>query len=443
MAYRSSTRFFFGHHISAGKAQIVLLALTGGTLGIFSIAPLTLYLESAALLLLELSGLVDSAAHLLAPVIVLATCVMLFRCRSLSLALITLGLSMLIGFSIYNIALLPISSWDFQGFWGVRALDLIEHIDTGTGDSFQYDHPHPITLVVISAWGGMANAQGESYSALGSIWALLAFSTLGGVFIYAKLHGCSRFSASFCCLLFLTIPLFENHLILQGYAELPLISLVTLATIWLSIKRRTHDKKFVALAIALAVIAIYTKNTGFFYSLSIIAAHVMRLLSEKIGERFSVPLKIAFCYTSIALALLFCISVVVVLSLKINLAGITLAGYASFTQSPSFMVLANMIGALVLNSTFGISALLFLTYFAMIYFKAKTTSADLFLVFLCLFYFLGAIAVQLTDHGSMFGSWGSDTSYSRVLLPMIALAPILLVHMIADIKPNTTQRLEQ
>ena len=189
---------------------------------------------------------------------------MLFRSRSLNFVLITLCLFMLIVFSIYNIALLPISSWDFHGFWGLRAQGLIEHIAIGTGDSFQYDHPHPITLVIISAWGGMANAQGESHAALGSIWALLAFSTLGGVFIYAKLHGCSLFFASFCCLLLLTMPLFENHLILQAYAELPLISLVTLATIWLSIARRTHDEKFVALAIALAIIAIYTKNTGFF-----------------------------------------------------------------------------------------------------------------------------------------------------------------------------------
>ena len=288
----------------------------------------------------------------------------------------------------------------------------------------------------------MANAQGGSHAPLGIIWALLAFSILGGVFIYARLHGCSRFLASLCCLSLLTIPLFENHLIVQGYAELPLITLVTLATIWLSIERRRHDKKFVALAIILAVIAIYTKNTGFFYGLSIITAHFMRSLSEKIGERFSVPLKIAFCCTGIALALLFCILVVIVLSLKIDLTGITLAGYASLSQSPSLMVLTNMIGALVLNSTFGIAALLFLAYCATIYFKARTSSADLFLLFLCLFYFLGAIAVLHTDHGSMFGSWGSDTSYSRVLLPMIALAPILLVHMIADIKPNTTQRPE-
>lgn len=145
--------FFFGHRISAGKAQIVLLALTGGTLGIFSIAPLTLYFESAALLLLDLSVFLDFAVYLLASVIVLATCVILFRSRSLNFVLITLCLFMLIVFSIYNIALLPISSWDFHGFWGLRAQGLIEHIAIGTGDSFQYDHPHPITLVIISAWG--------------------------------------------------------------------------------------------------------------------------------------------------------------------------------------------------------------------------------------------------------------------------------------------------
>ncbi len=431
--------FFCGHYFSVGRGQAVLLALTGGTLGILAIAPLTLYLDSAAMLLLDISVLLGFEVLLLLLIIGMAGCFMLFRSRSLHLALSTLYLFLLVIFLTYSISLVPVSSWDFLSFWGVRAKDLIEHIDSGTGESFVYNHPHPVTLIAISAWAGMANAQGASYPVLASIWAMLACSTLGGIFLYAKMRGCSTFSASLCSLLLLTMPLYENHLLLTGYAELPLITLTTLATIWLVIGRESHNRILVALAIMLALITIYMKNTGYFYGGSIISAYFLSLLCKKVSDRFAIPLKTACIWIILALISLSCASIVAVLSLGISLDDINLAGYASFTQPATHLILKNILSALVVKASFSVSILLFLAYLLTISFAPRITATAVFLAFLCLIYFLGAIAIQLTDHGSEFGAWNSDSSYTRVLLPMMALAPLLLAQMIADIKPCTKQ----
>ncbi len=431
--------FFCGHYFSSGSGKTVLLALTGGALGIFAIAPLTLYLDSLTLLLLEISVSLGSAVLLLPLILVLAACFMLFRSCSRRLALSSLYLFLLVIFLTYSISLLPISSWDFLSFWGVKANDLIEHIDSSTGKSFTYNHPHPITLVAIAAWAGIANAQGASYPALASIWAMLACSTLGGIFVYAKMRGCSIFSASLCSLLLLTMPLYENHLLLAGYAELPLITLTTLATIWFVIGRDSSNQILIVLAILLASIAIYTKNTGFFYGGSIISAHFLSLLCEKVGNRFAIPLKTAFIRVILVLASLFCSSMLAMLFLDIRLDDINLAGYASFTQPATHLMLKNIFSALVEKGSFSVSTLLFSIYLLTISVSPRITTTNIFLTFLCLIYFLGAIAIQFTDHGSEFGAWNSDTSYTRVLLPMLALAPLLLAQMIADIKPGTKQ----
>jgi hypothetical protein len=431
--------FVCGHCFSADKKQTVLLALTGGVLGIFALTPLTLYFDSAAVLLLQLSAFLGSAVIILPFFLIFAGCIWLLCARSPSLALSSLYLGGLVMFLAYTISLLPISSWDFLSFWGVRANDLIEHLDSGSSDSFVYNHPHPITLIAVAAWGGMANAQEASHAALASIWAMLACSTLGGIFVYARLRGCSTFLASLCALFLLTMPLYENHLLLIGYAELPLISLTTLSTIWLAIGRETPNQQYVALAIVLAVIAIYTKNTGFFYGVSIISAHFLCLLCEKISERVDIPLRTAFIWLILVLVCLSCTSVVTVLTLKISLSDINLAGYASFTKPPTFLVFKNVLTALVLKTSFSVSILLFLAYLLAVSFTPRISATSLFLALLCLIYFFGAVAIQLTDHGSEFGAWNSDTSYSRALLPMIALAPLLLAQMMADIKSDIKQ----
>ena len=114
---------------------------------------------------------------------------------------------------------------------------------------------------------------------------------------------------------------------------------------------------------------------------------------------------------------------------------ITFASYASFTNDINLLgALKNMIFALLANASFGICVPLFMIYIgwgtARLRGRKNVDASEFFLLLLCLVYLWGALLIQLTNHGSEFGGIDNDTSYSRTLIPIFAITPILLIHIL-------------
>ena len=410
----------------AGRSQIA--ASTGGFLGYLAFA-FFLY-QGPKVGIGPYTSLVASSVSLVAGLLVIMA-VSVIHCdkgdqrRSASAALIWTMIIAVITAGIYQHLVLPVQGWDVIDFWSYYAHSTLMEPSSPP----QSTKPHPVTIVLLQAWSAWC-AQEYGFSSMIMVpWLFIAVTIGIGVYGYALLISQSKFFSALMLYCVLTIPLFENHALIAGYAEIFLTAACVLSVIWFQLSLFKNSLVFAAFGAVTACLSVFIKNTGLFYSAALILAYAFIQLYLR-NQRLLLL---------IVLMLLLCIGYLFAFGFSIEYFGLKLslevqeetrvlhaAGWKMpFAYNGLTAVIRNEVYSLFINKSFSIVAT---TSLLILFFTKKNIEIKI-LVFYCLAILLMLAGSQLWfDYGFKHAVPSSDTGNSRFSLPLIAIAMLLLPH---------------
>ena len=202
----------------------------------------------------------------------------------------TLPIILIVGISLYNVAMAPISSWDSLTMWVSHAHEYLQFDESrSSGEAFESDHPrHPLTVVSIAAFSGHAASQGIGQlgplSAWWFIWVSGAMALAGAVLTISR----SNWLAGLAAYSYFSVPLLENHASLVGYADLWVTVNVTVVAALLTVGLSRGGGYLVLGVLAFAPIAF--KNTGILYSASLLLPLLVVLLRARFPRFLAIVL---------------------------------------------------------------------------------------------------------------------------------------------------------
>lgn len=310
--------------------------------------------------------------------------------------------------------LLPVFGWDVLGDWNIewgrpfRALVLLE-MQAEAYSKYNYDmfrHSDLVTLPFVIAILFFDDYAGQ-FCAL--LWLLCALTI--GIAI-AKGRGEREFPLIFL-ILFLTVPLVENHYLIFGYSEL-WVSIFLLFLILLFLSDTASTLKICSVFVMLALLNL-AKSSGIIYTLALSYAVAVFTIQSRFFFSSRVWLIFEGC----------CFLFVFAMFYRLGIEGFfELTGRnISLTTNPPAEVLINLSAMLFLNQSFTILPLM-----AFMCFVYSTSNIKIFFIkrFLVASLLIVVAGMGFTEPFFLHSQIGSDTSGSRFLLVLVAPAAYLV-----------------
>lgn len=340
-------------------------------------------------------------------------------------------------FWFYMLANLPVLGWDVVDHWGLVAKLFVEHSTGGDTAPFYYHFYHPKTLSFILGWSSwVAYHYGSEVHFL---WATpsvgygLSFLLIVGGFAFNQTRD-HRASIAIC-LLASTIPLVENHILIAGYAEIPLGLVMVAATVTAVIAINERSLTLIMASVVLPIISIFLKGAGPVYLLApLLALLAVWLMRIKFREQ------LAFFGSCLAGAIYIaregCILQISghALGYDAELGAFLLPGRQPmelFFPSVSDL-LSNLFHSRILKSSFSLSSLIGILAFIEVIRTRKNKSAPTLQIIFFTFCLLlvEQLISQFTYYGFRFATPDNDTGFSRFSLPAFMLIPVLVASLI-------------
>lgn len=166
---------------------------------------------------------------------------------------------------LLHLLLAPAAAWDLLDFWAPLGIELSEKAPKNIIENSHQPFLLPSTF---SLWGSATEAFGYIEPHLGSVlfWMLLFLVVCVLTYLVFRLAGGSKNKALAGVILFLTIPLYENHAALFGYTEILVLALILAIFSNLIAYQATRNPAWLAMVILCAVGLTFTRNTGIVYA---------------------------------------------------------------------------------------------------------------------------------------------------------------------------------
>ena len=193
-------------------------------------------------------------------------------------------LAVLVGQTIVQVAISPVSSWDGLGLWTGWAEFFLKFELDPEGwrgrtraelGAFPLKHPrHPPTVYHLSAFSGFALAKADLLRGWLVPWSVIWLCGAMTIWGFVRAVSGERWLGVVAAYLFLALPLLGNHAVLVGYADVWVAAAVTstAALVALALHRRSWLLGVSGLLVA--TMPLLLKNTGIFYT----AATVLPLI---------------------------------------------------------------------------------------------------------------------------------------------------------------------
>ena len=324
----------------------------------------------------------------------------------------------------------PVFGWDALKFWMPTAVELIE---VGTQEAIQWDsaaafqHRHMATIPSFMAWAGWVFAEFSQQSLTFNVGFHFAFFlAIFAAYHWHKATGKVVFGVIGATAL-LTLPLMENHILISGYSEIWLSCyLVAATTAGVFFLEKSSSRNLMVFLILAAGTALL-KNIGFIFAAMLVAWASIVKLRQK---RESPTHHKLFAKTGRSLAVTALLGAAVALAAALlitNGPDYQIAGRNLTIQfNNPIDVLAFQINALISNASysllvflFAISAVLWRQHRKNHFHKA---SQDFMFFTVMSFYLLYTFGQLFTDYIYFYSAPTTDTSGSRLFLPIAALA---------------------
>lgn len=336
--------------------------------------------------------------------------------------------------------------WDFFDLWGPSAIAIIQHFasESYLQTNFEMPYIHPATISYILAWGAWSGSHLDNHSFIFSDWfwlfsasALMIFGLAFTVFenkLVALLLACAG--------TLLGPPLIVNSYLLPGYADI-WVAVGVQAMVFIEISRRVSESRalrlaFGALTIPVVVSLAFFKDTSWIYP---ILFYTSVLLVSRVKCIFVAMLGI------ISLGVFFYVANYEALEISPFgfRVGILQGGsvvwlgdrYAYIAQNSLSEIMVNFFQAFIINSSFGVTASLFLIVFVGFLsilrnvsqinrFTNSAAAVSLFIILIFAFFVIGQF---ISDYLFSLSVPDHDTGLSRFIMvlwfPICALAIML------------------
>lgn len=343
---------------------------------------------------------------------------------------------------LYSLYALPAFGWDVLSFWASKVGEFVAAYNNGT-DTPTYsirEHRHPPTVILLQS-GVMYLTAGNT--TLPAVLPFLLFLCVV-LFIPLKMPMSQRIMAG-CLLAALALsaaPLLANHYQIYGYAEVYIGTSMLLALI-LWQRGYCSDKgwMYYLFAMLCALLPMIIKNTGALYTaVALLSFLVVGVCSSGLSKvtKFSIfgCLVAASTIPVITIWNLSWTSTWMASEFSNDVASRTLwfGGYPlQFSDVGFVAVFRSIIQALFVNQSFGVLFMAYLFVFSLAISARRGTELkeheySVLLVCVCAAFTWAAFTIpQLVfERVYAFSAPGTDTGYSRFLIPVAMLSPILL-----------------
>ena len=391
------------------------------------------------------------AENLLGGRLVLCTAAMVFvlglvRCGSwvgrltkkFLLAMTMLGLVVLVAVTLSTVV--PLQSWDGVDYWALKGMEFAEHLRTRPDSPYLHESRHPITVSALLAYSSQMGKLASNGYVVISAWALLAASNIAIIFGAALALTKNIHIAAVSSLLYATIPLIENHTSLYGYAELPITTMI-LASTALFLCGSIDNQRFLwILGCLCAATCVALKNTGGIYMTIPVIGALFSLLICLWTAKVRVPL----ISSTLTLVPLFSLLAMVLFFMYLGASSYGVfffGGYYLAVQDQSVsQVFEILYAATVSNASFQICGLMIFLGILSLFRRPMPMSCDISDI-VCITTMLTGVLVGIltlfVDYMAPYSSPGSDTSFSRFLIPILSLTPLVFASIAANLRNGT------
>ena len=356
------------------------------------------------------------------------------------------GLAYVVIILLLSICLLyatPIFGWDVIDFWGSKTTEFLAAYKSGLENTHVYsirEHRHPSTIISLQA-GAIYLANDSTALALAIpflIFLSAIFFMLQGVPVVRRL----LWAFGLTLISLLSVPLLLNHFLIHGYAEVYIGASMLLAlALWQRWFSESKAWAYAVVAILCALLPIAIKNTGILYSLSVLLSFVVVTVAF---SSWNMRPKLAIFSLFVA-----CLIVPVLIVYNFDwsatwmgsefsndVASKTLwfGGYPlEFSYVGFVTVFRNLMQAMFLNQSFGILFVFYLSALLLLVTDSKAAQGEdarhfIVLATSCFFCTLLIFTMPqlISERVNAFSAPGTDTGFSRFLIPAAMLLPIPL-----------------
>lgn len=315
----------------------------------------------------------------------------------------------------------PISGWDFLSYWGPAAVDSMSSDSLAGSHQYPYErdkHPWIITEFTAVYGSYFKTPDFNAYLWLATLVIYVAGVQATGGFINSKLIHI------FFAILLSCFPLFENHLLYTGYTETSLACGLFLCygNILLGVKNKS--KIFYATALAVLLTLPLIKTSGAVLVAALVAGGISAHLSKELH--------------AVRTVFAFIVCAIVLLGITVYLndgAHVSFLKTGTEINAPDFVTLFNtLFHAYFYNSSFGVLPLFIAIVFMQLV-AGTTRGAYLRLQRSIAFFWIGYLAFCVlflfTDYGLGHALPGSDTSFSRMHIPLGGSIAMMLLLMLS------------
>jgi hypothetical protein len=357
--------------------------------------------------------------------------------RSIFITILGVLISSLCMITVFMNIWSPLFAWDALHFWGYQSASMADSLSAPEFNGYHFKHRHPSGLIGLLAWWGWASANFSDSNGSLSLW--LAFFMSGGLIVFGMwmMRTRNAILALLGLYVYLSTPITENHVAAAGYSEV-VTGVLCMVMVFLVMQHQRNPSKSSALNIFFLLLASsFIKNISFIYGLLIVASAAM---TGMLGDRVKFLAFALIVVAAVGLAFGFTISLgpsSVIWNpdqLMLYMGKRTL--YFSTPSSEDLnLAISGVIQSLFVNLSFSSFWLICITIFLYAWIDLKRCGASpavssLFAQLTIILQTLVMFASIASDYGLRTAAIGSDTGFTRHLVPiimtMMALFPAIL-----------------
>ena len=319
----------------------------------------------------------------------------------------------------YIVVCVPISGWDVLTHWAPTAVSIINGAEATIFAGNQQPNTYPLLLGTFFCLGS------KFFTYFLALEQLVLYAIPVVLMASGSLPVVTRVPiVGF--LLLAPVPLFENHILVAGYAEL----LLGLALVLVVLPLEGVPRLDVLSVLVAACLFLFIKDSGILFAACLVGGVIVMAVKRWLG-----PLML-FALAAVIVSLTFTLIIRTgnsvpeteeLLRIK-KIAGLNYVAVLRRTDFESLTVIQDLFLNLFKNHSFYQAGLLVgCAFFGLSHFVRNRLFSPLYLT-LSIFSLMALPVVF--DAYALTAAWNSDTSFSRSLLPLYGVFLLLLFHLV-------------
>ena len=319
----------------------------------------------------------------------------------------------------YIVVCAPITGWDALTHWAPATISVADGSEVNIFASNQQPNTYPLLLATFFGLGT------NFFTYFLALEQLVLYTIPVVLTASASLPAVTRVPIV-CFLLLAPIPLFENHILIAGYAEL----LLGLALVLVLLSLEGVSRFKISFTVVTACLFLLLKDSGMLFAACLVGGATVMAVNRRFGPLMVLGFVALIVFLTFTLVIKTGNSVPEVEELvRIKkIAGLNYVAVLWRTDLDSLAVIQDLFLSLFKNHSFyQVGLLVGCAFLALPYFVQNRLFSILYLT--AAIFSLMALPMVFDAYATT-AAWKSDTSFSRSLLPLYGVFLLVFFHLV-------------